>query len=252
MSDRYVLYGGGPSRSIIVEMLMAEADIPYELRVVDPIKGEHRTEEYLRINPAGYTPALITPEGKFMHETAAILFYLCEQHEITELMPMPGDPDRGLFLTKFFYHTNDIQPPTKRWFYPHRFTVEGDAGRDAIMGAARTTLVRRWGVLNTHLEENGPYHLGERYSLLDMHLAMWASYGWETTDDITDRFPAVRKVMLDTMARPKSGEKLVRLLDELRLWQTRTGHHAATVTGAGMGRSITWKLPAHARHLIFR
>ena len=90
----------------------------------------------LRINPAGYTPALITPEGSAMHENAAMLFYLCERHDISDLMPMPGDPDRALFLSKFFYHTNDIQPPTKRWFYPHRFTTEGDAARDSIMQAA--------------------------------------------------------------------------------------------------------------------
>ena len=233
MSDQYILYGGGPSRSVIVQMLMDEADIPYELRVVDPIKDEHRTEEYLRINPAGYTPALITPEGDCMHETAAILFYLCERHDITELMPMPGDPDRALFLIKFFYHTNDIQPPTKRWFYPHRFTTEGDVARESIMGAAKWTLIRRWGVLNTHLDEQGPYHLGERYSLLDMHLAMWAAYGWETTDDITDRFPAVNKVMLDTMERPASGHRLRTLQDELRLWQTRTGHLEGQETGTG-------------------
>lgn len=233
MSDAYVLYGGGPSRSVIVQMLMDEADIPYDLRIVDPIKGEHRTDEYLRINPAGYTPAFITPDGTCMHETAAILFYLCERHNINGLMPMPGDPDRGMFLTMFFYHTNDIQPPTKRWFYPHRFSTEGDAARDSIMEAAKTTLIRRWGVLNKHLEEHGPYHLGKRYSLLDMHLAMWAVYGWETTSDITDRFPAVRKVVLDTIARPKSGQRLLPLQDELRLWQSRTGHLKGLQFGTG-------------------
>lgn len=233
MSDKYILYGGGPSRSIVVQMLMDEAEIAYELRVVDPIIGEHRSEEYLRINPAGYTPALITPEGLCMGETAAILFYLCERHDIRDLMPLPGDPDRATFLSKFFYHTNDIQPPTKRWFYPHRFTTQGDAARDSVMQAARMTLMRRWGVLNSYLEENGPYHLGDRYSLLDMHLAMWAAYGWETTNDISERFPAVRRVMLDTMARPRSGQRLVALQEELRLWQSRTGHLHGQHTGTG-------------------
>ena len=214
-------------------MLMDEANIPYELRVIDPIKGEHRTAEYLRINPAGYTPALVTPEGDCMHENAAILFYLCERHDVRELMPMPGDPDRGSFLSKFFYHTNDIQPPTKRWFYPHRFTTEGDAARDSIMQAAKESLIRRWGVLNTHLEDNGPYHLGERYSLLDMHLAMWATYGWEEADDIVERFPAVQKITQDTMARPASGHRLVALRDEIRLWQQRTGHLEGEPAGTG-------------------
>ena len=233
MSEEYILYGGGPSRSVIVQMLMDEAEIPYQLRVIDPIKGEHRTEQFLRINPAGYTPALITPEGNAMHENAAMLFYLCERHDVTELMPMPGDPDRAPFLTKFFYHTNDIQPPTKRWFYPHRFTTEGDNARDSIMQSALAVLQERWAVLDRDLRDNGPYHLGDRYSLLDMHLSMWATYGWESSDDITDLVPAVKKIVLETMARPKSGHRLCTLQNEIRVWQERTGHLAGLATGTG-------------------
>ena len=87
MQDQLILYGGVPSQSVVVEMLLAEAEIPFELRRVDITKGEHRTEAFLEINPAGFVPALITPEGEMLHENAAILLYLCERFELDEFMP---------------------------------------------------------------------------------------------------------------------------------------------------------------------
>ena len=56
----YVLYGGSFTRAIIVEMVMAEGDIAYELRNVDTTRGEHRSAAFLAINPAGSSfPRLI-------------------------------------------------------------------------------------------------------------------------------------------------------------------------------------------------
>ena len=39
----YILYGGRFTRTRIVEMVMAEGDIAYELREVDIFKQEHRS-----------------------------------------------------------------------------------------------------------------------------------------------------------------------------------------------------------------
>ena len=99
MTDKYILFGGGVARDIVVRMVLAEADIPHEVRFVDGVTGEHRTDEFKRMNPAGYIPALVTPEGETLFETAAILLHLVEKHEMTDLVPMPGDPDRGRFLS---------------------------------------------------------------------------------------------------------------------------------------------------------
>lgn len=230
MDENYILFGGGVARDVVVRMVLAEGDIPYELRFVDGVKGEHRTEEFRRLNPAGYIPALVTPDGETLFETVAMLIWLLEQHEMTELLPMPGDPDRGRFLSMLFFHTSEIQPSFKRWFYPHRFTTESAAGRQKIMGAAREMLLERWGVLDSMLSTNGPYHLGERFSVLDMHMAMWAVYGIDSTDDIVDRFPAVAKVTGAVLARPRSGPVLAQLREDMCRWRERT-EHATTTTG---------------------
>ncbi len=49
----YILYGGCFTRTLMVEMVMVEGDISYELLAVDILKNEHRTPEFLSINPAG-------------------------------------------------------------------------------------------------------------------------------------------------------------------------------------------------------
>lgn len=228
ISNQYVLYGGGVARDVVVRMVMQEGDIPYEVRFVDGVTGQHRTEEFRKINPSGFIPALVTPEGTVLFESAAIMLHLAEAHGLTELVPMIGDPDRGRFLSWLFYHTSEIQPSFKRWFYPHRFSTRGVAGREEIMNCAYEMLMERWSVLNNKLQEQGPYHLCDRFSVLDMHMAMWATYGIKDTGDIVGAFPAVKRVVDDVIARPKSGHELVQLRQEIDRWRSRTNHLAAT------------------------
>ena len=46
----------------MVEMVLAEGNIDYQLREIDILKNEHRSTEFLKINPFGWVPALITTE----------------------------------------------------------------------------------------------------------------------------------------------------------------------------------------------
>ena len=114
---------------MIVRMLLDEGDIPWEPVFIDIETGQNRSEEFLAINPAGFVPALRTPEGEILFETAAILLYLAERHGLSELVPAAGDLDRGRFLSWFFFHTNELQPAFKTWFYGHRYTSDGHAGK---------------------------------------------------------------------------------------------------------------------------
>ena len=70
----YILYGGRFTRSLMVEMVLAEGNIDYQLREIDILKNEHRSTEFLKINPSGWVPALITAEGIALYETHAIIY----------------------------------------------------------------------------------------------------------------------------------------------------------------------------------
>lgn len=208
----YKLYGGTFTRALGPQMVLEEAGLPYELHVVDMAGQEHRSEAFLKINPAGYVPALVTPEGDVLHEAAAIMLYLADRHGLEDLAPLAGDPQRGVFLSKLFYFTNDVQPSLKRFYYAARYALQ-KADVDAFKAQQRAMVCERWQVLEDWLSAHGPYHLGDRFTLADLHLAMWIAYGFKTPADIVDEFPASRRLFDLVLERPKSGPMIKGLID---------------------------------------
>jgi len=54
---------------------LREFGFPYELVRLDPFKGETRTEEFLKLNPASKVPVLVMGD-KVLTESIAIMEYL--------------------------------------------------------------------------------------------------------------------------------------------------------------------------------
>ncbi len=196
----YILYGGDFTRSTLVQWVLEEGNIEYELRKIDILKGEHRSAEFLAINPAGLVPVLITPDGDALCEVAALMLYLADRHQLTELAPPSTDPDWGLFLSMVFYIAADIQAEMKRFHFPHRFSLrrEDDA---ATQDLAESLVLSRLSVMNTRLAKRGPYVLGTRFSLADFYLSFWVAY--LDRDGVCKRFPSIAR--LYDLVRSRSG-----------------------------------------------
>jgi len=209
MTQPYRLYGELWSRAVGPMMVLEELDLAYEVVPVDAWGGGLEKPSFLDINPAGFLPALTTPDGEHLHENAAIMLYLAERHGGPDLVPGPQEADRGRFLSRFFFLTNDIQPPSKRFFFSHRYALRRE-DVPAVHDQARKAAEERWSVLDGMLAGDGPWHLGQRFSIADLQMAVWAAYGFEDVDDIIAAFPAVRRVFEGVLARPKSGHLLLR------------------------------------------
>jgi glutathione S-transferase len=69
-----------------VVSLLVEAKLDFELRHVAMAAGEHRSPEFLLINPNHQVPTLIDGDIK-IHESNAILRYLCTKHGLTDWYP---------------------------------------------------------------------------------------------------------------------------------------------------------------------
>lgn len=195
----YILYGGDFTRSTLVQWLLEEGRIEYEFRRIDIVKGEHRAAEFLAINPAGLVPVLITPEGDVLHEVAALMLYLADRHELTELAPAVTDPDRGRFLSAFFHVASDIQPEMKRFHFPHRFSLRTEDNL-AIQDMAKSLILSRLKVMNERLEKRGPYVLGIRFCLADFYLSFWIAYLDRT--EVCAQFPAIARLYGLVRSRP--------------------------------------------------
>jgi glutathione S-transferase len=86
----YILYHFPYSQHArrVVSLLM-EARLDYELRHVAMDRGEHLSAQYLAINPNHQVPTLVDGDIK-IHESNAILRYLCTKHELADWYP--ADP----------------------------------------------------------------------------------------------------------------------------------------------------------------
>lgn len=86
----YVLFHSPYSQHArrVVSLLVA-AGLEYQLQHVAMEKGEHASPEYLAINPNRQVPTLLDGDIK-IHESNAILRYLCVKHGLTDWYP--NDP----------------------------------------------------------------------------------------------------------------------------------------------------------------
>ena len=196
----YILYGGYMTRSALVEQVMSECGVDYELRHINTAKKEQLSPEFLKINPAGWVPVLITPDGRTLYETPAINLYLAEQHGIPALAPALDDEDRGLFLSGLFYIAGMLEPALKRYWFPDRY-ADGENGADAVRLKGYEDAVGCFRVINGRLTHHGPYHLGNRFSLVDLMTAYW-SESFTEPDALAD-LPAVLNCHKLVYERPK-------------------------------------------------
>ena len=70
-----------PSRAVLAFLELTK--IPHEKKIVNILAGEHKTAEYLKINPLGFVPA-IDDDGFSFGEGEAIVRYLINTRKVGE------------------------------------------------------------------------------------------------------------------------------------------------------------------------
>ncbi|MDB5526208.1 MAG: glutathione S-transferase [Rhizobium sp.] len=75
------------SCALASRIALEDAGADYEVVRVDFAKGEQRSPEYLKINPKGRVPALVTGKG-ILTETPAILTYIAQSFPDAGLAPL--------------------------------------------------------------------------------------------------------------------------------------------------------------------
>jgi glutathione S-transferase len=112
------LYGAASAASTVVHWLLIELGLPHELKLFDIDRREHRTPEYLKLNPAGTVPTLVLG-GLVLTETAAIAMHLGDLHPERALAPAVGTAERAIYYQWMFFMANTVQPAYRAWFYPN-------------------------------------------------------------------------------------------------------------------------------------
>jgi len=103
------LYFNPQSRAVIAKWMLDECSVAYETVPIDFTKREHKSPEFLKINPAGKLPALVDGDTK-VFEGAAICLYLADKFPQANLAPKIGAPERGRYLSLMVYSTSQLEP----------------------------------------------------------------------------------------------------------------------------------------------
>jgi glutathione S-transferase len=162
---------------------LEEAGAEYELARLDFSKNEQRSEEYLKINPKGRVPSLVTDKG-ILTETPAILVYIAQAFPAANLA-MLDDPFEFARLQAF----NSYIASTVHVNHAHgrrgaRWANE-QASFDDMKAKVPETMAASMRLVELDLFE-GPWVMGEQYTVADPYLFTMA--GWLQGDgvDIND------------------------------------------------------------------
>ncbi|WOB48827.1 glutathione S-transferase family protein [Xanthomonas hydrangeae] len=163
------LYHSPSTAALVVHWLLVELDVPHVLHPLDFDRAEHKSPEYLALNPAGVVPALVL-DGQVLTEAAAIVLHLADLYPQAGLAPPVGTPARADYYRWMFFCANTLQPAYRAWFYPSE--PAGAAHSDAAQAQARQKLEAAWTQVDAHLQASGPYLLGQTLSAADFMLTM--------------------------------------------------------------------------------
>ena len=161
----YQLYYSPRNASAAVHWLLHALDVPYELIRIDRKQQQHKSAEYLKLNPSGRIPTLLI-DGKPLTETAAILVTLCERHPQKMYMPTIDQNDRTHFWQWMMYLTNTLQNELMIYFYPH---TNDPHGINAIKQAQAIRLDEILALIDRELSQHS-YLVGNALTACDFFL----------------------------------------------------------------------------------
>jgi glutathione S-transferase len=194
----YQLYYSPGSASLVVHWLLLELQVPFSLQLVDFSSSAQKSADFLQKNPLGQVPVLFDGTA-YRTESAALLLYLTEQHPSAGLAPMPGSPERAVFLQWMCFLTNQLAPVFRLWFYPP------DLGFEQYPAAVKRQLEHKiaaiWQQLALHLQQHGPWLCGEQFSVADLLLTMYMR--WSRNMPTTAlAWPALKRLADASRQRP--------------------------------------------------
>jgi glutathione S-transferase len=196
----YVLYGSDRSGSCIVEAALAEIGVDFELNPVDLRNEAQRDAAYASVNPQRKLPALVTPDGEILTESAAIVLTLAERHPQAQLLPAVGSQERALALRWLLFAAAELYPIIEIVDYPERFSPS-DAATPGVREVALEIWRSRWLKVEQALAE-GPFLLGNRFCATDIYLAVVSR--WSLPDEWRSaNIPNLEQLASAVADRPK-------------------------------------------------
>lgn len=160
-----------------IRLLLNQLGIEYESINVDILKGESRTEDFLKINPNGRVPVLQIGE-KHLPESNAAIWYLAEKSKL-----IPSDRfERAQVLQWMFFEQYSHEP----YIATVRYWVSILKDKSAKLSQIEQRMPLGYDALNvmeTHLQEHD-FFVGNSYSIADIALYAYTHVAEEGEFDL--------------------------------------------------------------------
>ena len=190
-NDTIVFFHNPMSRGRTVHWMLEEVGAPYEIKLLDFSKAEHKKPEYVALNPMGKIPSIVHRDV-VITETAAILTYLADAFPAAGLAPPLTDPKRGTYLRWLFFAAGCFEPAVvdKMLARPpvERKGALGYGSYEDAMRAVETAI------------QPGPFILGDRFSAADLYIS--AQLGWGLMTKAIEATPTLGAYVARATDRP--------------------------------------------------
>ena len=171
--DRIQLYSLNTPNGVKASIMLEETGLPYEAHLVDIMKNESNTPEFLSLNPNGKIPAIVDPNGPDgkplgLFESGAILIYLADKSG--KFLPKDAG-QRYETIAWLMFQMGGVGPMFGQLGFFNKFAgkdYEDKRPRDRYVAESKRLL----GVLETRLKDR-EWLMGGEYTIADI-----ATLGW--------------------------------------------------------------------------
>jgi glutathione S-transferase len=180
-------------------IVLREAGYQFDLVKVDiPNKKTAGGDDYWKVNPKGYVPALQLDDGQVLTEVGVICQYLADQKPESGLAPKFGTMERYRLMETLNFAASEIHKQIGALFNP-KMTPEM---KEVQLGV----IERRFNALEKALEGK-QYATGDKFSVADAYL--FTVLNWTGMHKIDlGKWPNIQSFMARVGARPAVQETL--------------------------------------------
>lgn len=193
------LYYAPGACSLAPHIVACEAGLDLDLEKVDiPNKRTAGGDDYWKINPKGYVPALRLDDGAILTEAAVICQFLADRKPGCGLVPEQGTLERYRLMEALNFVSSEVHKQLGALFNP--------AMTDEMKEVQKGTIARRFNALEQMLEGR-QYLTGETFTVADAYL--FTVLGWTDMFKIDlAQWPHIRAYRARVAQRPQVQEAM--------------------------------------------
>jgi glutathione S-transferase len=181
------LYYAPNTCALASHVTLEQVGAEYAAVRVDFSRNEQRSPEYLRLNPKGRVPALVT-SGGILTETPAILLFLCQSFPNAGLAPLEDAFALAQMNAFNTYLCATVHVAHAHRMRGHRWTDDPSAIA-AMQKKVPQSVAECFDLIEREFMQ-GPWVMGKRYTVADIYLFTLAQ--WLEADGVDPaRFPKV-------------------------------------------------------------